>query len=97
MNDDSKNDQDDGSLARTKRNSVSQNGELVIFSKFKSDQIDTTGSKNATSQNTTHLAEALNGLPFIKSAKLIHFTPSNKDYFIVQMVVLGSGCKLGSS
>ena len=89
MNEDSKNDQGDDSLVRAKRNTVSQNGEVAIFSKFKP---DTTALKNGTSKNTTDLTEAqLNRLPFIKSAKLIHYSSPNKDYFIVQMVVLGTG------
>ena len=87
--------QNNGSLARVKRNTGNQNGEVVFYTKF--NPTAKSGSKNEssfneTSNNTTELTEAqLRGLPYIKSAKLIpSFEANSKNYFIVQMIVLGA-------
>ena len=90
-------DKNNGSLARTKRNSGPKGskvgGELGIFSKFKSDL--PTGSKNETSKNSTKLTEeALKRLDFIKAAKFVPFPkPDTLSYFVVQMIVLGTRYK----
>ena len=82
-------DKNNGSLARTKRNSDLQRAQLITFSKFKSDPA--AGSKNETCKNSTELTKViLTRLRFIKAVQIIPFPKAEtKSYFIVQMIVIG--------